>query len=67
MERGKRETEREGGTEKESQIRHRSSSEGGIETLTTDTGGGWRQNRVLQYRQGHHENAQSTAPRSQQQ
>lgn len=55
--REKIETGREGGTEKESLIRHQSSSEGGRETLTTDTGGGWCQNRVIQYTQSHHENA----------
>lgn len=63
---GKRETER-GGTENESLIRHQSSSEGGRETLTTNTGGSWCQNRVIQYRQGHHEYAQSMAPQSQEQ
>lgn len=48
--RDERERKRKGGTEKEGPIRHRSSSEGGRDTLTTNTGGDWCHESVIQTR-----------------
>lgn len=50
--------EREKGDRERTRLDTKSSSEGGREPLTTDTGG---QNSVIQCRQGHHDNAQTAS------
>lgn len=53
--------EREKGDRERTRLDTKSSSEGGRETLTTDTGGTECQNSVIQCRQGHHDNAQTAS------